>query len=238
MAISLHGHDAVVDLTNRIATEIQLRVIDATIVAQVPRLVPSCFRVGTRIPRIRSFPNIISKVETEDYIIQKSRGALTFTGIQTGGFLELALGVGWLINTKDEKTNPLFDGGNRLISLTAVDSIGKAVAAALKKPEESKNRFLQVHNVVVTQNRMLGFARELRPQKKWEVVHKNTAEMERASWEPFNAGDRSPMTMKRFFVSCSFGDDPTGHFETVDNDLPGVDKLSDGELKDFLARSI
>ena len=74
MAISLHGHDAVVDLTNRIATEIQLRVIDATIVAQVPRLVPSCFRVGTRIPRIRSFPNIISKVETEDYIIQKSQG--------------------------------------------------------------------------------------------------------------------------------------------------------------------
>ena len=122
--------------------------------------------------------------------------------------------------------------------MTAVDSIGNAMAVALKKPEESKNRFLQVHNMAVTQNKILGFARELKPQKKWEVVHKSTAEMERVSWDAFNAGDRSPMTTKGFFVSCSFGDDTTGHFENVDNDLPGVDKFSDDKLKYFLARYI
>jgi hypothetical protein len=33
LAPALRGHDAVVDLTNRTATEIQLRVIDATIAA-------------------------------------------------------------------------------------------------------------------------------------------------------------------------------------------------------------
>ena len=239
LAPMLQGHDAVVDLTNRTATEIQLLIIDATIAAQVPRLVPSSFGTNTRNPRIRSFPHIIGKVEMEDYVIQKSQeGLLTFTGIQTGGFLDLALHVGWLINTKDEKATLLFDGGDRLISLTAIDSIGKAVAAALKKPEETENRFLQIHNVLVSQNRMLDLARELRPQRKWEVEHKNTTDLERASWDAFHAGDRSPMAEMGFFVSASFGDDTSGHFKTVDNSLLGVNMFSDDELKGFLARYI
>jgi hypothetical protein len=128
----------------------------------------------------------------EDYVLQRSKnGALILTGIQTGTFLELALQAGWLANTKYEGPTALFDGGDRPISMTSLDSIGKAVAAASKKPEETKNAF----STSRMQNKMLLFARELAPQRKWEVMSKDTAEMEQASWEAWKAGDRSPITM-------------------------------------------
>lgn len=78
---------------------------------------------------------------------------------------------------------------------------------------------------------MLGFAREMRPATEWEAVHKDTAEMERASWEAFNAGDRSPMAMRGFFISGSFGDDTKGHFEEINNELLGIKNFSDEVLK-------
>ena len=164
---ALHGHDAVVDLTNRTATDVQLLVIDATIAAQVPRLIPSCLGIGTTHPIVRSLPHIAGKIQIQDYYEQKSReGALTFSAIQTGIFLELALQDGRIISLSDEQPTTLFDGGDRPLSSTSIDSIGQAIAVALTKPEETKKRFLCVQNTVLTQNKLLLLAKELAPQKQ------------------------------------------------------------------------
>lgn len=56
------------------------------------------------------------------------------------------------MNTQDEGPTPLFDGGERVLSMTAVESIGAAVAVALEKSEhpQVRDRFLYVHNVTAT----------------------------------------------------------------------------------------
>ena len=239
LAPALRGHDAVVDLTNRTATEVQLLVIDATIAAQVPRLIPSCFGIGTTHPIVRSLPHIAGKIKIQDYYEQKAReGALTFSAIQTGIFLELALQGGRIISLSDEQLTTLFDGGDRPLSSTSIDSIGQAVAAALTKPEETKNRFLCVQNAILTQNKLLLLAKELAPQRPWAVAHRDTAEMERASWEAWNSGDRTPRATAGFFVRAGFGDGGVGAFEKLDNDLLMVKEYSDAELKNFLASFI
>lgn len=234
----LSGYDAVVDLTNRTATEIQLRVIDAAIAAQMPHIIPSSYGVGTKNPGIRSFPHVAGKRKMEDYILHKAEeGALTFTGIQTGIFLELALRNSGIINTKDDGPTTLFDGGDKRLSSTSIDSIGKAVAAALMKPEETKNRFLYVQNTVLTQNKLLRLAKELAPERQWQGVFKDTEEMYRASLEAWEKGDTSPMASVGFFVRASFGEE-LGIFDHVDNSLLGIEEYSDEELKGILARFI
>lgn len=236
LAPTLRGHDAVVDLTNRTATDVQL-VIDATIAAQVPRLIPSCFGIGTTHPTVRSLPHIAGKIKVQDYYEQKAReGALTFSAIQTGIFLELALQGGRIISLSDEQPTTLFDGGDRPLSSTSIDSIGQAVAVALTKPEETKNRFLCVQNTILTQNKLLLLAKELAPQRLWTVTHRDTAEMERASWEAWNAGDRTPRATAGFFVRAGFGDGGVGAFQKLDNDLLMIKEYSDDELKNFLSK--
>ena len=148
---------------------------------------------------------------------------------------------GSIINLKDEKPTTLFDGGDRPLSATSIDSIGKAVATALAKPEETKNRFLCVQNTVLTQNKLLLLVKELALQREWAVTHRDTAEIERASWDAWNAwnaGDRSYKALAGFFVRAGFRDGNFGAFDKVDNDLLTIDEYSCEKLKSFLARFI
>ena len=62
--------------------------------------------------------------------------------------------------------------------------------------------------------------------------------MERASWETWNAGDKTPKATAGFFVRAGFGDGGLGAFEKLDNDLLMIKEYSDEELKNFLVAFI
>jgi uncharacterized protein YbjT (DUF2867 family) len=86
------AQDAVVSLINREELQAQINLIDAAIAAKIPHLVPSSFGLGTRESWSHELPILKAKTEMEDYVVAKARaGEITYTGIQTGAFLDWAL---------------------------------------------------------------------------------------------------------------------------------------------------
>ena len=84
--------DAVVDLVNRNEAQAQINLIDAAIAAKIPHFVPSCFGLSMREPAVRALPIWETKTRMKDNVLEKSgQGAITFTGIQTGPFLDWAI---------------------------------------------------------------------------------------------------------------------------------------------------
>ena len=67
-------------------------------------------------------------------------------------FLDWALAA-----TNCDVPTKIFDGGGRLYSTTALDNIGRAVANALLKVNETKNKFLLMHGAVLNQKQPLEY---------------------------------------------------------------------------------
>jgi hypothetical protein len=99
------------------------------------------------------------------------------------------------------------NGGDIKVSGSLLDDIGKAVAIALVKrdSDEVRTRVLLIQSAVITQNQILGYARQANPGKRWDIVNLNTEDVSRRSWEAFNKSDRSPETMPGFTIAGSFG---------------------------------
>ena len=61
----------------------------------------------------------------------------------------------------------VFDGGNTKLNLSAMDDIGKGVATAVLKRHDEKfrNKLLLMHTVTCPQNKVLGLAEKILPDK-------------------------------------------------------------------------
>lgn len=238
LAPSLHGQDAVVSLINRSEQDAQMLVIDATVLAGVPRFIPSCFGVGREHHEIlRKYPAFFGKTEMEDRVLAEAeKGVFNFTGIHTSLLFDWAISMGVFLNCKDKGVTMVFDGGDVRLSLTLLDDAGKAAVAALEKPEETRNQFLKVQSKVVTQNQMLEWGKEVRPDKEWERREVDTEVLEKQSWEKWEKGDRSREVQRGFMPRTSFGLG-LGLFKDVANELLGVRVMSDEEVKDLIRRS-
>ena len=55
------------------------------------------------------------------------------------------------------------------MSATTLDDIGKAISAVLLKPDETVNQLYYIHTVAMTQNQVLGYAREAAPGAEFVV---------------------------------------------------------------------
>ncbi|KEF61793.1 uncharacterized protein A1O9_03363 [Exophiala aquamarina CBS 119918] len=241
LAPVLRGHDSVVVLTGRDELEPQKQVIDAAIEAGVEQIIPSSFGVDSTIPEIRALPSIAVKIKMEDYLLSKISSpdtSTSYTIIQTGLFLDWALGVGMLVNIlgKGDQPTMLFDNGDVKLSTTHVDDIARAVATAVehRKDEKFKNKMLFTNTFAGTQNDFIACAKELEPGKPWPMIKVDTAAAKRKSEEALERGDTSPEAMRGFIVRSSFGDG-LGLFSNVDNELLGVKERDTAYLKELLA---
>ena len=230
---AFRGQDAVVSTLAMVAMDTQTRMIDAAIAAGVKRFLPSEFGSDTYNPKSRSLPVFQGKVVIQDYLEKKSKeSSLTYTPIVTAGFFDFLLKVGMIFNFKDRKAT-LYDGGDRPFSMTRLSGVGTAVVGVLQHPEETKNRPVYVHEVVVTQNQLLKIAQDAAPDKKWETQVVSTEKMEKDAYEGLTGPEekRRPGLMYDFLYRAIFGEGYGGEFTKVDNELLGVKMMSDEEVK-------
>ncbi|KAK5701294.1 hypothetical protein LTR17_022708 [Elasticomyces elasticus] len=230
--------DSLVILINRDQLEPQVRLIDAAIAAGVPHIVPSSFGIGSSSPEIKDLPQIQAKMQMEKYLVGKANeGLVSFTGINTGLFFDWALEVpGIPINLKGGPTF-LADGGGVALSVSTLDLIGQAVAQAIHKRDEARNRFLFVHSAAVTQKQLLQYAREIAPDRDFPIVEVDTEKAAAEAREKMNRGETGMMIAMPLLMRVSFGLG-LGLFKKVDNEFLGLDVMTEDDVKALVAKYV
>ena len=229
---ALQGQDALVSTLASLAVSRQKRMIDAAVVAGVKRILPSEFGSDTLNPKTRGFPVYKDKVEMQEYLVKLAEeGKVTYTLILNSAFFDWALKVGFLLGES-------YDGGERPFSTTTLATIGKAVAASLKKAEETENKAVYVHDAVVTQ-KQVGAMVEKATGKKWEAQDYSTAQIEKEAYAEL--GKEKPdyrSAMFGFLKNAMFREGYGGEFKTTDNELLGIKMMDEKEIEAVVTENV
>ncbi|KAJ5963694.1 uncharacterized protein N7479_003570 [Penicillium vulpinum] len=233
---ALQGQDAVVSTVGSSGISAQKTVIDASIQAGVRRFIPSDFGALTTRPGGESLPLNALWIEIQKYLKEKAlSGQIEYTLFAVGPFLEFVMSMPFLTDLQTQ-TAPLYDNGMHTFSSTSVSSVGKAVAGALKNAPATKNRLVSVHDIVLTQNKVLDLAKKYSgPDVKWIEDPVNAAVELETILENTKQGDLDLFKTLALLKAALLGGKFEAEFKIVDNDLVGVPLLSDDEFERIFA---
>ncbi|QGI83612.1 hypothetical protein CEK25_010341 [Fusarium fujikuroi] len=232
------GFDAIVIILNRLAYDASVVAMQAAVNAGIYRAIPSFFGVSLDNPEIANMPFMKTKLPVlNDVLAKAQKGEITYTGINTGMFLDWVLDEDIFVGLSGKAPTRVADGGDIPMSATTLDDIGKATSAVLLKPEETVNKLYYIHTVVMTQNQVLGYAREAAPGADFAVEQVDTKVMVEAAWERYNDGIRDRVSVRDFVIRASYGMG-NGFFPKTDNEFLGIRQWSDEELKEEIFRRV
>jgi hypothetical protein len=229
---ALRGQDAVVSTVGAEAISGQKLVIDASIQAGVKRYIPSDWGALTTDPEAQALPVHAPVVEIQKYLAEKARsGDLEYTIFSTGPFLDFVISVPFAVDFANRIVE-LYDNGEHPFSTTSVASIGKAVVGALRNAEATKNRVLFVHDIVLTQAKLLALGKKHTALgEKWtENAVDSQAELQKVMDSIAKDGldmPKSVALLKAALLSGKYA----AEYKSVDNELLGLGLLTEEELE-------
>ncbi|CAK4010528.1 Hypothetical predicted protein [Lecanosticta acicola] len=231
--------DAVVCLINRSELQAQTNLVDACIAAGISHIIPSSFGNDLRDPALRGLPSLKQKGEIEDYLNERAReGAITFTIINAGLFIDRALDANFFLNLKDGSAIRIFDGGDTKVSVTVLEDVGRAVASALQRRDQLVNSYCSIHSAVVTQNQLLGYAKELCPRRKYTTIDLNTLEMVEVMEGRLEDGHEMSAGNGRAYLLREMFGKGTLLFQSTQNETLGIHEWDENRLKDLVAKYV
>ncbi|KAI3394256.1 hypothetical protein diail_2959 [Diaporthe ilicicola] len=191
LTAALAGQDALVCAIGTMATGEQLTLVDAAVAAKVQRFIPSEYGLNTRtVGASTKLGKMLStKIKTVDYLIAKSEQFdwFSWTGLGNNLFFDWSMKAGLLGIDLAAKKATIVDSGNEPFSTTNLALIGQAVTSILKKPEETRNKYLMISSFTTTQNEMLKVAEE-QTSSKFETKHITAAEAEKLADDYLSSG--------------------------------------------------
>lgn len=222
---SFEGQDAVVSTVGHEGLSQQHIWVKAAAAANVKRFLPSDFGSNLASPKASVLPVFKPKVETHKVLRETaaSNPNFTYTLVCNGPFLDWGLEKNFLLNWKESKPK-FFDGGEVLFSTTTIESIAQAVVGVLSHTEETKNRFVYVKDMDVSQTQLLDLAKRTFPQKNWEEPEfVDSADIEKSSYDSMAKGEINMSVMVGFLLRGIFGPAEFGSlFKDTDNELLGL----------------
>ncbi|CEF76463.1 hypothetical protein FGSG_08190 [Fusarium graminearum PH-1] len=232
------GFDAIVIILNRLAYDASIITLQAAVNAGIYRAIPSYFGVSMGNPEIANMPFMRTKLPVyRDVEDKATKGQITYTGINTGMFLDWVLDEDIFVGLSGKIPTRVADGGDIPMSASTLDDIGKAIAAVLSKPEETVNKVYYIHTVVMTQNQVLDYAREAAPEKEFVVEQVDTAVLVETAWKRWEQGIRDRISTRDFVIRASYGLG-NGFFHKTDNAFLGIRQWDDDELKKEIFRRV
>jgi uncharacterized protein YbjT (DUF2867 family) len=240
---ALRGHDAVVSALPSLVVDLQphdpqpqRRLLDAAAAAGVPRFIPSEFGADPGgSAACAELPVFRGKLAVREALqAHAAAGGMSYTVICTGPFLDWGLARGFMDISR--KTASLYDGGDVPYSATTLPTIGRAVCEVLRRPEETANRVVRVHDVVTTQGKLLEMAQRAVGKDGWTVATPSVAAMLKSSWAAFGEGKRDFPTMLGFIVAAAWGEGFGGQLDETDNELLGIPVMTEAEVQAVVNR--
>ncbi|OOF96659.1 hypothetical protein ASPCADRAFT_206850 [Aspergillus carbonarius ITEM 5010] len=239
LTTALEGIDAVVSTVGGTTIDNQTVLIDAAIAAGVKRFIPSEFGSVTTSPKLENLPVYSSMSRIRKYLQEKTAtGELSWSVLACGAFLDSVLNSPILLDFQNHTVTKIDEGDNRFSS-TSLPMVGRAIAAVLQNFDATKNKVLYTSEVILTQNQVFGFAKELRPDINWRTSNVLTSVLLQESLEQFRAGDFSmPAAMKLVKGTALAGDTYGAAYDVTDNELLGIKELTPADLKKLIAEKL
>jgi hypothetical protein len=236
---ALKGQDALVSTVGIAGLQGQTLMVDASIAAGVSRFLPSEFGSDLDNAKVGALPVFGYKMAVKKYVEEKARENLNFsyTNVRNGGFLDWGLEKSFLLDWASGKPR-IYDSGDQLISVTTLATVAQAVVGVLLHPEETKNRVVRIHDINISQNRLLAAARKAAPNKILEPYHDSTEKIFKDASEKIAQGDFSLGVLYEQIICSLFGEGYDSlHASEADNKLLGVagDK-TDADIEAILKR--
>ncbi|OBS23331.1 hypothetical protein FPOA_03880 [Fusarium poae] len=226
-SLANRGFDAIVIILNRLAYDASIITLQAAVNAGIYRAIPSYFGTSLDNPEIANMPFMRTKLPVYRDIEEKAaKGEITYTGINTGMFLDWVLDQDIFVGLSGKIPTRIADGGDILMSASSLDDIGKAITAVLLKPQETINKVCYMHTVVMTQNQVLGYASEAAPQRQFVVKQVDTVTLVEKAWERWDQGIRDRISTRDFVTRASYGLG-NGFFTKTDNEFLGIRQWTD-----------
>ena len=132
-------------------------------------ILPSHFGSDMANPKAGVLPVYKFKTVTHKSLRKATAAKPDFTYflVCNNGFLDWCLKKNFLLNWKESKPK-LFDGSKNVLSATRLDSVEQAVCGVMSQPEETRDRFVYVKDIHISQNQFLGMAKKVEAGEKWE----------------------------------------------------------------------
>ena len=179
---ALQNQDAIVSTVYGAQVDLQKRLADAAIKADVKRFIPSdfgsCDSQSKRAMKLA--PIYVAKSEVRDYLekLAKENSGFSWTSLVCGHFFDWDLGF-FHIDLKAKSFEILDDG-----------EVYKATAAILQKPEETKNRFAYIQSFRINQNQLLK-AFEKTTGESWNVKKYDSSDYVKERKAKADGGEKS-----------------------------------------------
>lgn len=204
VASALSGIDAVVSALPIRSVPLQNDIIDAAVEAGVKFFIPSEFGLASTNERINvDFQNWRTKNEIAQKLAGlKKEGKIDYALMFTGLFLDWGM-EGIFLDLKNKRV-ALWDGGNSLVSLTTVASIGKAVVGVLEGKVDKTE--VRIKDINLTQSQVYELASKA-VGGEWTVTEWNTADGVASAEENIRQGrpDRTLAFLKRAVSLGGYG---------------------------------
>ncbi|UPK98710.1 hypothetical protein LCI18_009645 [Fusarium solani-melongenae] len=200
------------------------------------RYIPADWSSLTTNPKARTLPINYPLIQVQEYLKKKAdEGVLEHTIFSVGAFLDYVLDFPFILDLRTHSIQ-IYDDGEHPFSSTSVSSVGKAVAGALKAPEETKNRNPFIHETILTQAKVLALA------KRYSLSGVEWTETRLDSQEELDRAiknlEKDPADFNLIFPllrAALLGGKYRAAYPKVDNEIVGVSLLTDEELEQKFA---
>ena len=231
LAKALTGQDVVISTVGMPGVSSQKIVIDASIQAGVKRYIPSDWGGLSTDEKTSSLGLYGAMQNIQKYLKEKaSNGEIKYTIFAVGSFLEYVISMPFFVDAHKHTVN-LYDNGVHSFRVTSVESIGKAVTGALKNAPSTANRLIRVHDIALTQGRILALAKKYsEPDTEWHETHVDaSAEIERLT--KTIEGSASVATWFGLLKAAILSGKYQADYTPSDNDLVGLPLMSEDEFE-------
>lgn len=236
LAEAFQGQDAIIDATSGPDFTVNIRIIDAAVMAGVSRIIPAEFSADPENSKARTMPVFQGKDTTFRHLKNlANEGKITYTTISNGAFVDWCLGNGFMNIDIHNKTIQLMNGGTLVVPWTALGSVAKATVQALRL-ESAKNRSFFIHSFQKSQKEVADLAKEALGSEGWETTTLNMDEVLASAMAQMQAGNVNMQVIGDMirFINSTKG--YCGVWERDDNAILGVSTMSNEEIKELIKK--
>ncbi|KLU83710.1 hypothetical protein MAPG_02761 [Magnaporthiopsis poae ATCC 64411] len=235
---ALRGQDAVVStLSDFGGYEAQKPLVEAAVSAGVSRFIPSEFGSNLQHPVVRTLPFATLKVEVEEMLIREASSSahtanpITYTFIYTNIFLDWGLEEGFTADLEN-KTATLYNGGSTPLSYTRLPTIAQAVVAVLRRPAETANKIVRIHDGILTQKEFLDAIQEV--TGPWTIDEDDVVALQARADEAYAKGILNYWVINGWIMRASHSPGFGAGFVENENKLLGLKEHSTDEMKELV----